>query len=261
MFLDAKLREQGQSMKDLMLALTPSANATTPMGTNVPTKGPTIDEALKTLFGSSYGEAQFKADFKANGVTFISDIIPKGGIGSISEVDGVNGGGLTFGASKTDAGFIADSGNPVDTSNGFKYNWDSSTLYDSIYNLPYKAINRTITNTGEMKLQMGANSNQNLTVIMPTITFESLGLNDLDTKYLPDYSLSLLDGAINVLSNERSKLGAIQNRLEHAYESVMNTAENLTAADSRIRDTDMAKEMMNFTKQNILMQAARSMLS
>ena len=98
-------------------------------------------------------------------------------------------------------------------------------------------------------------------VILPTLTKDALGLNDLDVEFLPDFSLNLLDGAINSVSIERSKLGAIQNRLEHAYESVTNTAENLTAAESRIRDTDMAKEMMKFTKQNILMQAAQSMLS
>lgn len=59
----------------------------------------------------------------------------------------------------------------------------------------------------------------------------------------------------------RSKLGTLQNRLEHSLQSVMNTSDNLQSAESRIRDTDMAKEMMIFTKNNILLQATQSMLA
>lgn len=59
----------------------------------------------------------------------------------------------------------------------------------------------------------------------------------------------------------RVNLGALQNRLQHTVNNLANTTENLATAESRIRDTDMAKEMMNFTKQNILIQAAQSMLS
>lgn len=96
---------------------------------------------------------------------------------------------------------------------------------------------------------------------MPTVMYEALGLNDLNVKYLQYNSITLVDKAINSISYERSKLGAIQNRLEHAYESIMNISENLTATESRIRDTDMAKEMMNYTKQNILLQEAQGMLA
>jgi flagellin len=67
--------------------------------------------------------------------------------------------------------------------------------------------------------------------------------------------------AIETVSAERSKLGAMQNRLEHTIKNLDTSAENLQAAESRIRDVDMAKEMMEFTKQNILMQAATAMLA
>lgn len=60
---------------------------------------------------------------------------------------------------------------------------------------------------------------------------------------------------------ERAKLGAYQNRLEHTITNLSTSSENLTAAESRIRDVDMAKEMMNYTKNNILMQAATAMLA
>jgi flagellin len=66
---------------------------------------------------------------------------------------------------------------------------------------------------------------------------------------------------IKLVSEERSRLGAYQNRLEYTTNNLNTSSENLTAAESRIRDTDMAKEMMNFTKYNILNQAAQSMLA
>ncbi|MET2869679.1 flagellin [Exiguobacterium profundum] len=74
-------------------------------------------------------------------------------------------------------------------------------------------------------------------------------------------AVSVLDSAIAKVSAERSKLGAAQNRLEHTINNLGTSAENLQAAESRIRDVDMAKEMMNFTKNNILNQAAQAMLA
>ena len=88
---------------------------------------------------------------------------------------------------------------------------------------------------------------------MPTLTVDSLGLADVDIQILADNSITLIDYSIEAVSEQRPKLGAIQNRLEHSINGLGNTTENLTAAESRIRDTDMAKEMMNFTKQNLLM--------
>jgi len=74
-------------------------------------------------------------------------------------------------------------------------------------------------------------------------------------------ALELIDTAIETVSGQRSKLGANQNRLEHTIKNLDNASENLTAAESRIRDVDMAKEMMEFTKNNILQQAAQAMLA
>ncbi|MGE7924671.1 flagellin [Viridibacillus arvi] len=91
---------------------------------------------------------------------------------------------------------------------------------------------------------------------------QELGISSislLDTT-LSQNAISLFDNAIKMISDERSKIGSIQNRLEHSCNSVMNTFENLTSSESRIRDVDMAKEMMKFTKHNILNQAVESML-
>ncbi|AFS77327.1 flagellin [Gottschalkia acidurici 9a] len=74
-------------------------------------------------------------------------------------------------------------------------------------------------------------------------------------------SVTVINNAIEKVSAERSKLGAVQNRLEHTIKNLDTSAENLQAAESRIRDVDMAKEMMNLTKQNILQQAAQAMLA
>ncbi len=76
-----------------------------------------------------------------------------------------------------------------------------------------------------------------------------------------DWANIAVAACCNIVSNQRSALGAIQNRLEHTVKNLDNAAENLQAAESRIRDVDMAKEMMEFTKQTILQQAATAMLA
>lgn len=85
-----------------------------------------------------------------------------------------------------------------------------------------------------------------------------INISDQDSA---EASISVLDTAINTVSTERAKLGAYQNRLEHTINNLGTSSQNLTAAESRIRDVDMAKEMMEFTKNNILNQAAQAMLA
>ena len=74
-------------------------------------------------------------------------------------------------------------------------------------------------------------------------------------------AVRVIDGAMQRVSAERSLLGSVQNRLEHTINNLGTSAENLNAAESRIRDVDLAKEMMEFTKNNILSQAAQAMLA
>ena len=74
-------------------------------------------------------------------------------------------------------------------------------------------------------------------------------------------AISALDSALEKITTARAKLGAIQNRLDYTMKSLDISSENLSASESRIRDTDMAKEMMNLTKSNVLSQAATSMLA
>lgn len=91
-------------------------------------------------------------------------------------------------------------------------------------------------------------------------TFTVTGV-DISTSSNASGAVTTIDNAINSISKTRSQLGAVQNRLEHTTANLDNTAENLTSAESRVRDVDMAKEMMTFSSKNILQQAAQSMIA
>lgn len=116
---------------------------------------------------------------------------------------------------------------------------------------------------GGMTFQIGANKGQTITFGIGDMRSASLGISgvDISTAAGASNALKSLDKAISSVSAERAKLGAVQNRLEHTISNLGTSAENLTAAESRIRDVDMAKEMMSFTKNNILTQAAQAMLA
>lgn len=84
---------------------------------------------------------------------------------------------------------------------------------------------------------------------------------DVSSQEAANSAITVINNAINTVSEERSKLGAMQNRLEHTINNLNTSSENLQASESRVRDVDMAKEMMNFSKNNILQQAAQAMLA
>jgi len=113
------------------------------------------------------------------------------------------------------------------------------------------------------KFHIGANQGQSITVKIGSMTASGLGISGINIsgQASADAAIKTIQTAIDTVSAERSKLGANQNRLEHTINNLGTSAENLTAAESRIRDVDMAKEMMSFTKNNILSQAAQSMLA
>ena len=118
---------------------------------------------------------------------------------------------------------------------------------------------------------VGANQGQAITVTIAGMAATNLGVNkkvegtaegvDISSQDGANNAIATIDGAIEKVSTERSNLGAIQNRLEHTISNLNNTAENLQAAESRIRDVDMAEEMVNYSKNVILQQAAMSMLA
>jgi flagellin len=89
----------------------------------------------------------------------------------------------------------------------------------------------------------------------------TVGGTDISSQKAADAAITTINNALELVSEQRSALGAVQNRLEHTVNNLGATEENLTASESRIRDVDMAKEMMEFTKNNILTQAAQAMLA
>jgi flagellin len=122
--------------------------------------------------------------------------------------------------------------------------------------------NITVTKAS-LNMQIGANASQNFSVTLEDMGSSSLGVSavDVSNPTNANAAISTIQTAIDRVSGERAKLGAYQNRLEHTINNLGTSSENLSAAESRIRDVDMAKEMMEFTKNNILSQAAQAMLA
>ena len=115
-------------------------------------------------------------------------------------------------------------------------------------------------------LQVGSenkDSEQTISVTIATMNATKLAVNALSvsTHAKAGSAIDKIKTALNTVSEQRSNLGAIQNRLEHTIANLDNVVENTTAAESRIRDTDMATEMVKFSNQNILQQAGQAMLA
>ncbi|WP_458411845.1 flagellin [Schinkia sp. CFF1] len=115
------------------------------------------------------------------------------------------------------------------------------------------------------KLQVGANGGQTIDITLSDLKAATCGVGtgDLNVSDHTNAQATLvkIDAAIKKISDERSKVGAVQNRLEHTISNLQTSNENLTSAESRIRDADMASEMTEFTKNNILNQSAQAMLA
>jgi flagellin len=124
---------------------------------------------------------------------------------------------------------------------------------------------KIISADGSYAFQVGANSGQTITLQITSMNATALGIANsivsITDNASANASITRINSAIETVSKERSNLGAVQNRLEHTIKNLETGAENITAAESRVRDVDMAKEMMNFSKNNILSQAAQAMLA
>lgn len=126
-----------------------------------------------------------------------------------------------------------------------------------------KLLNGDSGNSSKVTLQIGANKGQNYLIDIKDMRAEALNIDenlDISNHENASSAIKILDGAINSVSSQRASLGASQNVLEHRINYLENTAENLIASESRIRDTDMAKEMMNLARHSILQQVAQAML-
>ncbi len=121
----------------------------------------------------------------------------------------------------------------------------------------------TVLSAGPMDLQIGANEGQTMEVRIPRINTETLGVDivNVGTEDGAQKAITLCDNAVLQVSAIRAKLGAYENRLDHAIANLDVSSENITEALSRIEDTDMADEMTTFTQKNVLAQAGTSMLA
>ena len=127
-----------------------------------------------------------------------------------------------------------------------------------------KFNNKTLLDgTLTTQLQIGSEATDTINVSCTALDAAKLGVSNLavTNAEAANTSLQTVKEAINTVSTARANLGAVQNRLEYTINNLDTTAENMTSANSRIRDTDMAKEMMAYTKMNVLTQAAQAMLA
>jgi flagellin len=219
----------------------------------------TLDDALKNIAHGSYagGEAAFIADFKANGANFIKTNmnLTNADIGAILGFDADNG------PVKTAEDVILETG-PQPTAlpatastniGGFNVVWPSAG--------DTGGSGSSSGNDGSLLIQVGANAGEVIQIDLCKADSGSLGISDVDVITDPRGSITKFNDAINKVSFYRGMFGSIQNRLEYTQNIVENSGENLTSAESRIRDSDMAKEIMEFARNNILMQVSQSMIS
>lgn len=240
-YMDAAIRvNSGKRIKDIMDHL--KADITN-----------TLDSALVET-GAFTGINDFVDSFKANGVSYL-----KGTLAGYSSYD--------IDLSNSDTGAIGglDAGDSLIEFNSQDV-IDESAATDTTDGQPLSDYGINViwpenTDAEPLILQIGANCGQIVSVELPMLTTSNLGLTNINIKGTPSESISIYDTAIDSVSSSRGKLGAMQNRLEHTLNNLSNAAENLTAAESRIRDADMGKEMMSFTKSNILDQATIAMLA
>ncbi len=140
---------------------------------------------------------------------------------------------------------------------GEEYTKDGNTITSD------GVISLEVSDIGRMVIQTGANEYQTIDVRIPEVSSESMYLDTVDVTVYngPEDAMRTLDDAIGYINDVRSKIGAYQNRLEYTHNSLSATNENMTSAYSTLMDTDMAEEMAEYTQQNVLEQAAISVLS
>jgi flagellin len=240
--------------------------------------------ASKTTFNNvALLDGAYAKDFQvgyASGDTLNVKIVAKGAAASFTTTAAGNAVTTTAGTFT-----IAQSGGPSITTGALAAQTSASGLMNALNaDSNFKtAFNASLAPTGELKITALSGSANAVTVALGTATastgfttgtgaaagadggFSSTGLNvagvNLTSAAGAAAAITSLDGAIKAVSESRANLGALQNRFEHTINNLNVTAENLTASESRIRDTDMAQEMTNFTRTQILTQAGTAMLA
>lgn len=250
---------------DANATLNAAAKAITDAGIGITATTDSATAATKlTLTSNSYGKT---SDFTVSGSSTAADLgltanaTTANATGSISTV---TGGTNTAGADVTG------------TIDGANATGDGLTLTATTGNASGLSVSLTTTaatatgsagsvdvQQNELTLQVGANNQQTMTVSIAASGSADLGVNGLDVTTQPgaESAITKLDSAIQQVSNQQANLGAYQNRLQDTITNLSTSSQNLTTAQSGITDTNMASAMANFTKDNVLQQAAISMLA
>jgi len=190
-----------------------------------------INQGIKTALQNASAQGYTGAAFAGNEVSVSATVAP-------------NGSGTTFSLQGTGAFTTVDG---------------ASTVLANMSLTPGASTAVTNANTGQF--QVGANQSEKIQVVIGAINANALGTDTIDLTSNADTAISALDKALNSVSDQRAALGAYQNRFEHVINNLNVSVENLSASESRIRDTDMAQEMVGYTRNQILTQAGTSMLS
>jgi flagellin len=224
----------------------------------------TVQNVLDTVNSSglgvtaTYGGVDTGITFKSNSVGS-GTVLTAGGTGALASAAVTNG---------TDASLTAATGTYTSQGNNITVTGGNATgLQFNIASSAATGVATTLTvnNNGGLNLQIGSLAGQTMYVSIADMRAQALGVSgnsiDLTTQSGASTAITTLQTAINAVSTQRANLGAYQNRLDHTINNLSTESQNLTSASSQITDVDMAAEMTNFTKNNILTQAAQAMLA
>lgn len=214
-----------------------------------------MDTDFETMISDNYGKtySDLVSEMKASAAADISNFLIND-----CKIDFSDGNGDALHEDVVSEDIIAQSGTSQAISAGTETISITSAMQNLTINWP------DISTLSPFHLQVGANENQFITISIGNMSSEAL-LGSAGVTVLShsgaENSLTTIDDAIKKVSSDRSSLGAVQNRLEHIISNLDSTSENTSYAESRIRDVDMAEEMVNYSKYNILLQASQSMLA
>ena len=246
-------------------------------GVTLTDKGDTVDVTLKEL------KAGDKISIAGKNYTIGAEATD--GQALVDGQAGADGNDATVGNGNTTAGTINDNDSTVITAKkayqletaeilkASNIGTDTAAAADKNTGTLADATNKFTLTKGKVNyndalsfnLHVGADADMTnkITVNIDSMNSAGLGIKGIkaDTEQDATYAIDAIADAISTVSSQRSALGAVQNRLEHTINNLDNVVENTTSAESRIRDTDMAEEMVNYSKNNILAQAGQSMLA
>lgn len=206
-------------------------------------------DLVNKIMETAYGQTGFVYDPTSNsGIPTIGLEVPAGATSFVTHYSQL--------AADNNKLYIYD-----DRTSEYGLSWPSGE--NGVFNLSVYGEDNTVDLFSYYNIQVGSNAGQNIKLQISNMTADQLGIKDLSiaSRDGAESAITKFDDAIKLVSGARSKVGSYQNRLEFAVEAANNTAENLQSAESRIRDADIAEEMVKFSKYNMLEQVAESLLA